>query len=95
MQRHQEYANELVKKHGEEKAVKIVTENLAIANREPVLTFFDEAEFTINDHGRYEFSKTQGKKVTKIKDKRVKGNRNFFALVLQLLTKGKKNESKN
>ena len=95
MQRHQEYANELVKKHGEEKAVKIVTENLAIALREPVLTLFDEAEFVINDHGRYDFSKTQSKKVATVKDKRVKATRNFFALVLKLLTKGQTNVVKN
>lgn len=95
MKRFQEYADGLVKTHGQEKAIKIATDSQAIANREAGLTFFDEAEFTINEHGRYEFSKTQSKKVAGLKDKRVKSTRNFWNLVVQLLNKGVKNESKN
>lgn len=95
MKRHQEYADGLVKTHGKEHAVKIVTECLAIANRAYQITLFDEADLFINDHGRYEFAKVQSNKVLKRKDKRVKANRNFYALVLQLLTKGQKNVVKN
>lgn len=90
MKRHQEYADGLVKTHGLEKAIKIATDSQAIANREAGITFFDESEFTINEHGRYEFSKTQSKKVAGLKDKRIKATRNFYALVLHLLTKKEK-----
>lgn len=95
MKRHQEYAAGLVKTHGQEHAVKIVTDCLAIANREWSLTYFDEADFFVNDFGRYEFAKVQSKKVLNIKDKRIKANRNFYSLVLQILTKGQTNVSKN
>jgi len=95
MKRHQEYADGLVRTHGLEHATKIVETCLAIAKREWSLTYFDEAEFFINDHGKYEFAKIQGAKVGQRKDKRIKANRNFYSLVLQLLTKGQKNVVKN
>lgn len=93
MQRHQEYADGLVAKHGKDKAIKIVSRCLNTTGRD--LTMFDEAEFTINDHGRYEYAKTQSNKVFGKKDKRIKANYNFFSLVLKLLNKGTKNAIKN
>lgn len=96
MKRHQEYADALVKTHGKEHAIEIVENCLAIANRGYQVTLFDEADLFINDYGKYEYAKVQSNKVLKRKDKRVKANRNFYTLVLQLLNKkGKKNESKN
>jgi hypothetical protein len=94
VKRHQEYADGLVKTHGIEKAVKIVTDCLSIANRASQITYFEEADLFINDHGRYEYAKVQSQKVTKRKDKRIKSTRNFYELVLQLLNKGQKNVKK-
>ena len=96
MTRHQEYAKQLILTHGHEKALEIVERALAGTARYGYsLTLFDEADFHVNDFGRYEYSKTQSKKTQGRKEKRVKSNLNFFNLVKQLIKKEVKNARKN
>lgn len=91
MKQHKEYTDKLVQTHGPVHALKIVTDCLNIANRSFSTTFFEEAEFTINDKGFYEYAKNQSKKVEGKKANRMSKTKNFYTLVHKLLTKGIKN----
>jgi len=97
MTRHQQYAAELVSKHGLKDALRIANRSLTVSQREHgYLTLFDEADFFINDYGKYEYSKIQSKKPMAVKQKRAKGTQNFWTLVVQILnTVENKNVVKN
>lgn len=97
MTRHQQYATDLVRVQGKEDAIRIASNALQVARSQGhALTTFEEADFVVSDYGKYEFAKIQSKTPFQFKDKRIKANINFWALVLQILTKSeKKRESKN
>lgn len=97
MLRHQQYAAELLSKHGLKDALRIANRSLLVSQRENGhLTLFDEADFFINDYGKYEYSKIQTKKPLGRKQKRAKSAINFWALIVQILNKSeKKNVVKN
>lgn len=97
MTRHEQYATDLVRVQGKEDAIRIASHALQISRTQgAALTTFGEADFVVSDYGKYEFAKVQSKTPFQFKDKRIKANINFWALVLQILTKTeKKNVSKN
>ncbi len=90
----EEYAQELVEKHGPDHALRIMEQCLAISTRNTSTLFFDEAEYVSNEHGTYELAKTQSKKVAGKQARRIKKNVNFYNNVINIL-KRKSNVVKN
>lgn len=89
--RHEQYAQKLQEVHGIDKAVYMVKG--AIMRTEQGahnLTYFDEADFHVDDRGRYQFNKQQSDKGPKAKQKRITKTLNFYKEVLKLLTRNKK-----
>lgn len=85
--RHEQYAKDLVTLHGQPYAIKMMEKALEVSKRANILTYFDEADFSISDGGKYEYAKTQSGKKNGLKEKRQKQNINFYSEVLKLLRK--------
>lgn len=72
-------AKDLIKVNGKERALEIALNNLVIAETQGnYITYFDEADFYVNNNGGYSLSKTQSDEPAQLKAKRVKSNINFY-----------------
>jgi len=83
MKKHTEYAKKLVEVHGHEKALEMVQNSLKICSdpNTAKITYYDEADFSVNSNGQLVLSKRQTVKKQQAKERRVKGNINFYYTV--------------
>lgn len=92
---YEQYAIELVDKHGVEHALRIMERCLETTTRTSNTLFFDEAEFNINELGNWEMNRNQPKKKVTKHEKRIKQNINFYKEVISIIKKGSQNVTKS
>lgn len=72
-------AKDLIQVNGKERALEIALNNLVIAETQGNhITYFNEADFYVNNNGSYSLSKSQSEEPAQEKSKRVKANINFY-----------------
>lgn len=84
-----EYTKQLLKVHGKEDAFKLMKRSLEASKAPGQVTYFDEADFSINNSGHWELNRMQSNKRTGNKERRIKNNINFYTNVLIELGKTK------
>lgn len=77
-----QYTKDLVKLHTKEEATKLMKKCLEYAQSPYHVTYSDEADFNISEHGKYELSKFQTGRRDGNKTRRLKNNVNFYKNVL-------------
>jgi lipopolysaccharide export LptBFGC system permease protein LptF len=77
-----EYTEQLVKIQGKTDAFRMMKACLEHSKGLGQVTYFDEADFAINNSGHWELNKTQSSKRAGNKERRVNSNINFYKSVL-------------
>jgi len=82
-----DHAKALVKSLGKERALKVSEECENFALSAGGITYFNEADFNVNEKGHYELSKYQSGKLTKNKTRRVSKTKSFWRDVVIAIKK--------
>lgn len=86
MNKYEEYTNKLINLHGITYSLILMEKMLEVSKRTPVLYYFDEAEFTINNTGHYELPKNNSNnKKEDVRERRVENNINFYSEIVKRL----------